>query len=304
LVIGHEPVVRIERITPGARARWGVDVGDRVAIEPHVGCGVCAFCTSGRHVLCPVKVQYGYVPLSRGPGLWGSLADYMVLTGNTVMHRIPDSVSIEDALLFNPLGAGYEWAVSKGGVGVGDEVLIIGAGQRGLACILACAQVGARRIIVSGLAKDQPKLELAKALGATDVVITDPSDPDSLVEQVGIKSVDCVVDVTPAATQPVLDAIRAVRVGGTIVIGGIKGMRVVPGFVSDDLVFKSITMKGALGVGSKAYKLAVQAVVSGQYDFSAWHTHSLPLERAEDGIKILGGELGDGPAPIHVTVTP
>jgi threonine dehydrogenase-like Zn-dependent dehydrogenase len=125
-----------------------------------------------------------------------------------------------------------------------------------------------------------------------------------LTDQIGERSADCVVDVVPVATQPVLDGLRATRVGGTFVIGGIKGMRVIPGFVSDNLVFKSITVKGALGVGSHAYGLAVRAVTSGRYNFSAWHTQTLPLERAEDGVRILGGEIAEGPAPIHITITP
>jgi threonine dehydrogenase-like Zn-dependent dehydrogenase len=302
LVIGHEPVVRIEAIGAEAAERWGVRVGDRVAVEPHVGCGVCAYCMSGRQVLCPRKLQYGYMPLGLRTGLWGSLADYMVLSGNTVLHKLPESISTEDALMFNPLAAGFEWAVLKGRVGIGDDVLILGAGQRGLACVIACALAGANRIVITGLEPDRDKLQIAKRLGATDIVVTDPANPDSLTEQLGTSFADVVVDVVPAATQPVLDAIKAVRTGGRIVLGGIKGMREVAGFVSDDLIFKSISLLGALGVSSKGYQQAVSAVISERFDFSDWHTHTVPLAEAEEAIKILGGEGDSTITPIHVSV--
>lgn len=302
LVIGHEPVVRITEITPEAAERWQVGEGDRVAVEPHAGCGVCAYCMSGRQVLCPRKIQYGYVSLDVGHGLWGGLAREMVLEGNTVLHKLPEDLPVEDALMFNPLSAGFEWGVLKGGIGIGDDVLIIGAGQRGLACVIAASMAGAGRIIISGLEADREKLELARALGATDTVVTDPSVPTSLIDQIGTKVADKVIDVVPAATRPVVDAIQAVRVGGRVVLGGLKGGREVPGFVSDDLVLKSIQVVGALGVSSRGYQLAIKAILSGRYDFAPWHTHTVGFAEAEDGIKILGGEIKTGVAPIHVSV--
>ncbi|GAA1930938.1 zinc-binding dehydrogenase [Microbacterium aoyamense] len=302
LVIGHEPLVRIQEVSPEAAERWQVAEGDRVAVEPHAGCGVCTYCMSGRQVLCPRKIQYGYVSLDVGSGLWGGLAEHMVLSGNTVLHKMPEDVSAEDALMFNPLSAGFEWGVLKGGIGIGDDVLIIGAGQRGLACVIAASMAGADRIMISGLEGDRDKLELAKALGATDTFITDPAEPTSLLDQTGTKVADKVIDVVPAATRPVLDAIQAVRVGGRVVLGGLKGARTVPDFVSDDLILKSIEVVGALGVSSRGYQLAIKAILSGRYDFAPWHTHTVSFADAEDGIKILGGEITTGAAPIHVSV--
>ena len=36
-------------------------LGDRVAIEPGVGCGICSFCKEGRYNLCP-DVKFGASP--------------------------------------------------------------------------------------------------------------------------------------------------------------------------------------------------------------------------------------------------
>lgn len=302
LVIGHEPVVRIREITPEASERWQVKVGDRVAVEPHAGCGVCTYCMSGRQVLCPRKIQYGYVNLGVKHGLWGGLAEQMLLEGNTVLHKLPESLSSEDALMFNPLSAGFEWGILKGGIGVGDDVLIIGAGQRGLASVLAARMAGANRIAISGLDSDRDKLQIALQLGATETIVTDPANKTSLIDQVGAKQFDKVLDVVPAATRPVIDAIQAVRVGGRVVLGGLKGARVVPDFISDDIVLKSIEVVGALGVSSRGYQLAISAITSGRFDFTAWHTHTFTFDHAEEAIKVLGNEIRTGVTPIHVSV--
>jgi threonine dehydrogenase-like Zn-dependent dehydrogenase len=302
LVMGHEPVVRIEEISSEAAERWQAREGDRVAVEIRAGCGVCAHCMSGHQALCPRKLQYGYTSLNVGSGLWGGLAGHMVLAGNTVVHKLPESLSTEDALMFNPMTHGFDWAILTGHVGIGDDVLILGAGQRGLTCVIACVLAGANRIIISGLESDREKLGLARRLGATDTIVTDPDDPASVLDQIGTNCVDRVIDVVPGATRPVVDALQAVRPGGRVTLGGLKGAREVPGFVSDDIIFKAIEVVGAYGASSKAYQLAVRTVVSGRFDFSGWHTHTMKLADAEEAIKILGGEVKTGKAPIHVSV--
>lgn len=302
LIMGHEPVVRIERISADAAERWQVREGDRVAVEIRAGCGVCAYCMAGQQAVCARKLQYGYTSLNQGAGLWGGLAEYMVLAGNTVLHKLPEDLSSEDALMFNPMTHGFEWAVLTGRVGVGDDVLILGAGQRGLTCVMAAVIAGANRIIVTGLESDKQKLELARSLGATDTIVTDPTDPASVIDQIGTNCVDKVIEVVPGSTQAVNDAIQAVRPGGRVALGGLKGAREVKGFVSDDIIFKSIEVVGAYGASSKAYQLAVQAVTSGRYDFSAWHSHTMKLADAKSAIEVLGGELDTGRAPIHVSV--
>lgn len=301
-VIGHEPVVRIERITPAARRKWGVDVDDRVVFYP-LRCNICRNCLSGLPNLCSSKdvIRPGYMHVD--DGLWGSMAEYMLISANSVVQRIPDSISAEDAVMYNPLSGGFDWALTRGGVSVGDDVLIIGAGQRGLACVIACREAGANRVIISGLPSDAAKLELAQVLGASDIVVVDPADPHSLIDQIGASVVDVAIDVVPVATRPVVDAIDAVRSGGTVVLSGIKGMRAIPDFVSDKIIFKGLDVRGARAYSPRSQKLAVDAIASGRYDFTDWHTHILPLERGEEAIQILGGEIDTGRTAIHVTVT-
>ena len=91
VIPGHEPLGRIAKIGDSAAERWGVDEGDRVAVETMLSCRHCATCFDGAYHLCENRKIYSYIPITEAPGLWGGYAQYMYLHPNTVVHRIsPD----------------------------------------------------------------------------------------------------------------------------------------------------------------------------------------------------------------------
>ena len=228
-------------------------------------------------------------------------SDFMVLSGNTLLIPVPETLSTEDALLFNPLGAGFAWAIDRGRVGVGDSVLVVGAGQRGLACAAASAVAGAGRVVVAGIFGDEFKLDLARRLGATETVVIDPSNAESLIDQVGADGFDCVVDVAPRATQPIIDAVAAVRRGGRVVLAGLKG-RPVPELWSDAIVLKGITVAGARSVDRQSFVLAMSALERGLVRADEWHTHRYELDELETALLVQGGEKRTTKVPLHVTI--
>src|SRR5690606_29361143 len=114
--------------------------------------------------------------LGEPPGLWGGYAQYMYLHPNSVLHRGDAALPPGIAVMFNPLGAGFRWAVEIPRTRPGDTVVILGPGQRGLASVIACREVGAGTIIVTGLAADAKKLALARAFGADHTVDVDNED--------------------------------------------------------------------------------------------------------------------------------
>src|SRR5439155_577504 len=156
VVPGHEPLGVIERIGDRAAKRWSVNVGDRVAVESIIRCGHCRACIAGRYQLCRGRgglFGHGYVPLDRPPGLWGAYADYMYLDPLSIVHRVREDIPASLAVMFNPLGAGFRWAVEIPATGPGDSVLVLGPGQRGLASVVAARAAGADTIIVTGLSR-------------------------------------------------------------------------------------------------------------------------------------------------------
>ena len=127
---GHEPLGRIAKIGDRAAKRWSVDVGDRVAVENMISCRFCAPCLGGRSHLCERRMIYSYVPLSQPPALYGAYAQYLWLHPNSVIHRIDLALPAAVAAMFNPLGAGFRWAVEIPELRPGETVVILGPGQR------------------------------------------------------------------------------------------------------------------------------------------------------------------------------
>ena len=180
----------------------------------------------------------------------------------------------------------------------------MGPGQRGLAAVIAAKQAGASNIIVTGLAADANKLELARSYGADHVIDVENEDIGERVRQAtdGLGA-DVVLDVSPYATKPITDAIELVRRGGTIVLAGVKGYKPVPDLVSDVIVGKEITIKGATGVTSSGYRSAIRAIEAGTVPLAAMHTHDFKLEEAELAIRTLAREI-PGEESIHSCLVP
>jgi threonine dehydrogenase-like Zn-dependent dehydrogenase len=303
-VPGHEPLGRIAAIGDGAARRWGVNVGDRVAVETMIACHSCSTCHGGDYHLCGSRRIYSYIPLSDEPGLWGSYSQYMFLDRNSIIHKMDPDLPPEIAVMFNPLGAGFRWAVEVPDTKIGDDVVIMGPGQRGLASVIACRQAGAGKIIVTGLAADADKLKLATLYGADYTIDVDNEDAVRRVKEITDgKGVDVVVDVTSYAVKPVVDALAFVRAGGTIVLAGMKGFKAIPDFISDLIVVQEITIKGAMGVTSSGYQAAIKTIESGIVPMAAMHTHNFKLEEAELAIKTLAREV-PGDESVHSCLIP
>ncbi len=304
VIPGHEPLGVIERIGDKAARRWGVDVGDRVAVETMLSCRHCSACLGGTYHLCDERRIYSYIPLSEEPGLWGGYAQYMYLHPNSVLHKVNPDIPASIAVIFNPLGAGFRWAVDMPDARPGDTVVIMGPGQRGLASVIALRHVGVTDIIVTGLAADAEKLALARLYGAREIIDVDNENVVHRVKELtNGRGADIVVDVSSYATQPVADALQLVKVGGQIILAGVKGFKPVDNFVSDLIVMKEATIKGAIGVTSTSYRQAIDVIESGQVDFSPMHTHDFDLEDAELAIRTLAREIA-GDESIHSCLIP
>lgn len=303
---GHEPLGIVEQVGERAAKRWGVQAGDRVAVEPLIPCGECEACREGQRTRCSGwgrMYSYGLLDTGVEPQLLGGYAEYMYLHPNTVLHRMPRQLPATVAVLFNPLAAGVRWATTTPDLQLGDTIVVLGAGQRGLACVIAARAAGAGKIVVTDLARAAEKLELARELGADATIVADEEDVvERALALTGGRGADVVVDVTPVATQPILDAVDFVRNGGTIVLSGVKGGPRTP-IDTDEVVRKSITLRGVFTVDSPAYRRAIALLEAGDAPYDRMHTASYGLERAEEAIHHLAGRA-DGPPAVHVAIAP
>jgi threonine dehydrogenase-like Zn-dependent dehydrogenase len=299
VIPGHEPLGRIERIGDRAAKRWKVDVGDRVAVETMLSCRFCDPCLAGSYHLCRTRRIYSYIPLSEPPGLWGAYAEYMWLDPNAILHKVDPTLPPALAVMFNPIGAGFRWAVEIPRTKPGDTVVILGPGQRGLASLLACRAAGAKQVILTGLSADARKLALARELGADHTIDVEKEDAKRrIAELTGGRGADVVVEVSSYSTEPVAAALDYVAPGGTVVLAGVKGFKAVPGFISDKIVLKEIRVQGAIGVTSSGYRSAIELIESRRYPLEKLHTHDFALQEAELAIRTLAREI-PGEESIH-----
>jgi threonine dehydrogenase-like Zn-dependent dehydrogenase len=307
-VPGHEPLGFIEEIGPAAAARWGVQAGDRVAVEPFIRCGNCPACVTGHYSRCigwnGRSRAYGYLSAEIEPGLWGGYSESLYLHPNTILHKIPTSIPTGIASLWNALGASVRWAGSLSGTHSGDMVVIFGPGPRGIGSVVTAREAGASRIVVTGLEMDRPRLEMALQMGADAVVTADTENvAERIREVVGAEGADVAVDASAMATQPILDAIEVLKPGGRLMLAGLKGGQPVPGLVTDRIIQKELVVTGAWGVDYPSYREAIRIIISGKYPLDLMAAKAFPLDQAATAIKTLSREAGDGSA-VAVMITP
>ncbi len=309
VIPGHEPVGIVEEVGPVAAKAWGVKQGDRVALEPHLSCGLCPTCLGGRYHLCKsvrtVGFQsYGFLPRNHGHGLWGGYAEYIHLHPRTLLHKLPPRLSPNLATLYQALAGGVRWAVQLPKTALGDCVLILGSGQRGLGSVIAAREAGAGCIIVTGLARDRFKLDLARALGAHHTIVVDEEDTVARVMEItNGHGADVIVDVVPASPHPVIHAVEAARIGGTIVIAGVKGRDIRVNLDTDRVLYKELTIHGVFSQGWDAYEQALRILTDNRYGLERLRTHDFALEDVEKAIQTLAGDI-PGEDAICIAIAP
>jgi len=307
-IMGHENVGRIYKIGPIAAARWGLKEGDRVALEEYLPCGHCGFCRSGEFRLCeatearrPGAMRYGTTPITQPPALWGGFSQYQYLHPNSVFHRVPDNVPAELLAMCLPVGNGIQWMCFDGGAGPGKSVLIQGPGQQGLACAAAAKTAGADLVIVSGLDRDQHRLEIARKMGADHVIFAEREDVvGRTLELTAGRGVDISLDAAGGPNTLVL-AIRAAKKNGKVLFAAAPAT-MAPEFNVNDLLAKRLTLRPCRGHSFESVELAIQNIVSRKFPYQLMATHRFGLADVDLAIRSLGGE--GAPGAIHVTVIP
>jgi len=304
VIPGHEPLGVIEEIGTLARQRWGVREGDRVAVRSGYGCGSCEACRRWEPRACPKRGgTYGYTDVGKPPHLWGGYAEHMYLSPYTVLKKMDPRLPAGVAVMFNPLAAGLSWAGTVPRTGPGDRVVILGAGQRGLCCVIGARAAGARQIVITGLSRDAQKLAFARELGADVTVNAETEDVVARVREVTGGGAEVVVDTTPFAPQSLNHAVAIAVRKGRIVVAGLKGLRPTRELQADDVIYKELTIRGVLSMSVDDTFRAIDLIESGRYPFEKMHTYSFPLEQAEDAIRTLAGAV-PGVNPIHLAIVP
>ena len=186
----------------------------------------------------------------------------MEIFGGTRLHRLSDTLPAEHLTLFEPLANAVNW-VAVVGVDEGDTVVVQGPGHQGLAVLEAVLARRPRVVVVTGTSQDGLRLDTARAIGATEVVMVDVDDPRAVVRDLtGGAGADVVFDVA-TAPETVPLALDLVRHRGRVLLAGLKHFREIPGLVTDRIVVGGLQVYGGSGFTPDSMREAVALLEAG-----------------------------------------
>jgi len=190
VIVGHEFSGSIAKLGEGVK---GWNIGDRLVSEQHTkACGVCRYCLTGKRHLCPEKRSPGY-------GVDGAFAEYIKVPAS-LLHRIPEGVSYEEAALVEPMAVAAYGILDKTGIEPEDRVVILGCGPIAILALQMIKAEGASKVIMTGLDTDEKvRFLIAESFGADRLINVQKEDPVKIVMELtqGIGA-DVVVDLSGA----------------------------------------------------------------------------------------------------------
>ncbi len=289
VVPGHEIVGRVHKLADDAR--FGVSVGDRVAVD----------LVNRTEVYDGRLVIYGYtLGVDDLGGLWGGYGEYMSIMKGTSLMKMTDKMPPEYLTNFEPLANAVNW-VDQAGVKEGDTVVVLGPGHIGLMCVAAAKVAGASTIIVTGTSADKVRLEAALTAGADHTIDAEKEDAVARVSELtkGQKA-DVVIDVTAMSTVAVQQAFDMVKFFGTVLLAGLKNKAPVE-LVTDNIVLNAITVKGGAGSTEESMNKAVSLLNEEKIPGGDLTGEVVGIDDFEEGMQLLKREHPDREA-VRVTI--
>jgi len=262
---GHE--IAGEVVAAGQDA--AVAIGTRVAVEPLVVCGTCAYCRTGDYQLCPAFRVIGN-------GVDGGFADQVCVPAYAVF-ALPDEVDFEVGALAEPLAVAVH-ALRLARLTLGDRVLVLGGGTIGLLAVAAAIAAGAGEVWAT--VRHSHQEDAAIALGATRVFRGDDAAKELSVAA-RQQPIDTVIETVGGTAGTIDQAIRLVRRGGTVMVLGI--FTAAATIDATSLVVKEVRLIGSMTYGRAGtradFDRALALLRTAPERYRALITHRFPLEQ-------------------------
>ncbi len=174
-ITGHEFTGEIINIGKQVK-RQNVHLGEKVVVAPVIVCGNCYYCKSGKVFSQGVGLCRNYKVI--GHSIDGAFAEYVSVPSENI-YKLPKDASMINFTIVEPVAACLH-AVNTANVGLGDKVLIVGAGFMGLVMLQLCKIKGADVCIADFI---NERLQIAKELGADKIFNpTDTSVSEFLID--------------------------------------------------------------------------------------------------------------------------
>jgi 2-desacetyl-2-hydroxyethyl bacteriochlorophyllide A dehydrogenase len=260
LILGHEWSGEVVEAPP----EHAHLLGKPVVADNLVTCGVCPACLAGRPNLCRRMDELGF-------SLNGSHAEYLVTPARNV-RVLPPDLSPKAAALAEPVGVAL-YGVRRARVGLGDRVVVLGAGPIGLFAMQVARAAGAAAVWQADLRAE--RLALSRQLGADGTLDLSGQSLAEALHAAGIEP-DTVLECSgsPAAF---VAAITAVRAGGRVGVLGYYADE--PATIRpSDIMMRDLEILGSV-CPTNAWDAALALLADGRVQAEPLISHTLPLER-------------------------
>ncbi|KIW97854.1 uncharacterized protein Z519_01438 [Cladophialophora bantiana CBS 173.52] len=271
--------------------------GDRVAIEPQVPCQTCFLCTSGKYNLCE-KVAFSGVCHN------GTIRRFLTHEAR-YCHILPESMTFAQGALLEPLSVVlHAIRRCKGSVGIGQPVLICGAGPIGLMALAAARASGAWPLVITDV--EESRLDFARQFvpGCQTYLVRISKSPLQASEEIrllfgcaggrdvekGVPDVreyqapTTVLECTGVESSVVTAAYSCRRAGVIMVVG--VGQSVMNNLPFMHLSLAEIQLR-FINRYSDTWPAGINALANGQVlNLDDLVTHSFPLEEAVEAMKL------------------
>ncbi|MDF0531875.1 2,3-butanediol dehydrogenase [Tsukamurella sp. 8F] len=265
LVMGHEFSGTVRDLGAGV-AGWSE--GDRVAIEPVYRCGECAPCRAGHYNICQ-KIGFHGLMSDGGMARFTTVPDYM-------LHRLPDSVSLELGALVEPMSVAYH-ATTLADLHPGDTALVFGAGPIGIGVFQALRGQGIEKTLI--VEPSETRRAAVERLGARTVDPTTVDVAELVADETSGAMADAAFDAAGVAAA-VDTAISSVGARRPTVAVAIYERPLEAQLLQ--LVMHESRIQGSLCYTGSDFEAVIALMADGGYDTTGW-VEAIALGDVVDG---------------------
>lgn len=278
LVLGHEISGEIVKIGDKIKSEISLMEGDRVAVHHHAPCMNCFYCRRGDFVQCETWKKSKIIP--------GGLSEYIVVPEVNLKYdtlKLPDSVSFEEGALVEPVACVVK-SLKRANIKKGDTLLVIGLGVMGQIHIMLAKEFGAERVIGA----DMVPFRLKKALqaGADYVINVSQEDIYEKLKKITNGLMAQEVIIGPGSVKVIMDSLKLVSQGGTLVIFTPTPPEEKLNFSVNDIYFKDITITTSYSCGTDDMKKALKFIENGVVRSDLLITHRFKLDQVKEAYEI------------------
>jgi threonine dehydrogenase-like Zn-dependent dehydrogenase len=259
--------------------------GDMVMSPFTTSCGKCFYCLRGLTCRCINSQLFGW--MENGKGLQGGQSEYVrVPMAEGTLVKIPDGVSIDEALLLGDILSTGFFCAKQATIGPGETQVVIGCGPVGLMAVVGAVHYGSEKLFAVDIVPE--RLAMAKRFGATPIDASKEDAISKILDATDGRGADAVMEAVGSGRAGKL-AYDLLRPGGTISVVGVCNDEHLS-FSPVQAYNKNITYKVGRCPARSMIDELVPFVQGKKVDVASIITHRMKLSEGVSGYDIFANK--------------